>query len=83
MNQKILSLDGYSCSARSQGKLIIKPSPSKIYIESPSFLERIQGDICEPIHPPCGPFRYFMVLIDASTRWSHICLLSTRNAAFC
>ena len=27
-------------------------------------------------------FRYFMVLIDASTRWSHVCLLSTRNVAF-
>ena len=27
-----------------------------------------------------GPFRYFMVLIDVSTRWSHVCLLSTRNA---
>jgi len=23
-----------------------------------------------------------MVLIDVSTRWSHICLLSTRNQAF-
>jgi hypothetical protein len=23
-----------------------------------------------------------MVLIDASTRWSHVCLLSTRNYAF-
>ena len=50
--------------------------------ESPVFLERIHGDICGPIHPPCGPFRYFMVLIDASTRWSHVCLLSTRNVAF-
>ena len=46
------------------------------------FLERIHRDICGPIHPPCGPIRYFMVLIDASTRWSHICLLSTRNIAF-
>ena len=45
MNQKILSIDDYSCSACFQGKLIIKPSPSKIGIESPSFLERIQGDI--------------------------------------
>jgi hypothetical protein len=42
----------------------------------------IQWDICEPIHPQCGPFRYFMVLIDASTRWSHVCLLSTCNAVF-
>ena len=23
-----------------------------------------------------------MVLIDASSRWSHVCLLSTRNLAF-
>ena len=28
------------------------------------------------------PFRYFMVLVDASTCWSHMCLLSTRNTAF-
>jgi hypothetical protein len=42
----------------------------------------MQGDICEPIHPPRGSFMYFMVLIDASTRWSHVCLLSTRNVAF-
>ena len=47
-----------------------------------TFLEQIQGDICGPITPPCGPFRYFMVLIDASTRWSHVCLLATRNVAF-
>jgi len=26
--------------------------------------------------------RYFMVLIDASTRWSHVCLLFTCNIAF-
>ena len=25
---------------------------------------------------------YFMALIDASTRWSHVCLFSTRNVAF-
>ena len=32
--------------------------------------------------PSSGPFQYFMVLIDASTRWSHVTLLSTRNVAF-
>ena len=58
------------------------PSPVKIGIESPIFLERIHGDICGPIQPSSGPFKYFMVLIDASTRWSHVCLLSTRNLAF-
>jgi len=80
-NQKILPND-YSCAACSQGKLIIRLSPAKIIHESINFLAHIQGDICGPIHPPCGTFRYFMVLIDASTRWSHVSLLSTRNLAF-
>jgi hypothetical protein len=57
------------------GNLILRPSPLK-------FLERIQGDICDSIQPLSGPFRYFMVLVDASTRWSHMYLLSTRNYAF-
>ena len=30
------------------------------------------------IGPSSGPFRYFIMLIDAS-RWSHVCLLSTSN----
>ena len=81
-NQKILLSNEFFCAACSQGKLIIRPSPLKVVVESPAFLERIQGDICGPIQPACGPFRYFMVLIDASTRWSHVCLLSTRNVAF-
>jgi hypothetical protein len=81
-NQKILLLSDYPCAACSQGKLIIKSSPFKVIVESPSFLQKIQRDICGPIHPPCEPFRYFMVLIDASTRWSYVCLLSTRNIAF-
>ena len=81
-NQKILFPNELSCEACSQGKLIVRPSINKIMSESPVFLERIHGDICGPIHPPCGPFRYFMVLIDVSTRWSHVCLLSTRNVAF-
>ena len=54
----------------------------KLKDEPLKFLERIQGDICGPIQPLSGPFRYFMVLIDASTRWSNVCVLSTRNHAF-
>ena len=81
-NQKILLSSDYPCTAYSQGKLIVRPSHTKILVESPTFLERIQGDICGSIQPPCGPFLYFMVLIDASSRWSHVCLLSTRNVAF-
>ena len=81
-NQRVLKSNEFTCVACSQGKFITRPSPMKVGAESPGFLERIHGDICGPIHPTCGPFKYFMVLIDASTRWSHVCLLSTRNLAF-
>jgi hypothetical protein len=75
------SLD-FMCTTCATGKLILRPSPIKIKVEPLKFFERIQGDIYGPIRPLSGPFRYFMVLIDASTRWSHVCLLSTRNHAF-
>ena len=71
----ILQSNELSCARCSQEKLIIQPSLAKIRNESIIFLKHIQGDIC-------GPFRYFMVIIDASTRWSHVCLLSIRNLAF-
>ena len=51
-NQKILMPNDYNRVACSQGKLIIKPSVTKVEYESPAFLECIQGDICGPIHPP-------------------------------
>ena len=66
-NHKILLSSDYPCIACSQGKLIVGPSYTKVLVESPTFLERIQGDICGPIHPPCRLFRYFVVLIDASS----------------
>lgn len=48
----------------------------------PKFLQRIQADVCGPIDPPSGPFRYFLVIIDAPTKWSQVSLLSTRNLVF-
>ena len=81
-NQKILLPNEYPCAACSQGKLIVRSSFSKVTFESSIILERIHGGIYEPIHPPCGSFHYFIILIDASTRWSHVCLISTRNVAF-
>ena len=81
-NQKILLPTQSPCAACSQGKLIIQSSPMKVSLESPKFLERIQGDICGPIYPSCGPFRYFLVLIDASTRWSHVSLLYSCGVVF-
>jgi hypothetical protein len=50
--------------------------------ESPAFPERIHGNLCEPIHPLYGQFKYFMILIDASAQLSYVSLLSTHNLAF-
>jgi hypothetical protein len=58
----------FVCTSCAMGKLILWPSPLKICAEPLKFLECIQGDICGAIQPLCGPFRYIMVLIDASTR---------------
>ncbi|GJX99552.1 disease resistance CC-NBS-LRR class family protein [Tanacetum coccineum] len=81
-DQKFPKIDKVTlCTSCSLGKLIARSLPLKVKNESPMFLERIQGDICGLIHLPCGPFRYFMVLIDTSSRWSHVSLLSTRNVA--
>jgi hypothetical protein len=74
--------EDFVCVACAKGKLITRPSILRVRDQSLSFLEKIQGDICCPINPLSGPFQYFMVLIDASTKWSYVCLLSTRNHAF-
>jgi hypothetical protein len=80
--RSFLNPEDFICTACAKGNLITRPSLLKIRDELPVFLQRIQGDICRPIQPLSGLFRYFMVLIDASTRWSYVDLLSTRNHAF-
>ncbi|KAM2053253.1 hypothetical protein ACFX1T_002915 [Malus domestica] len=82
LSRHIDVLNDNPCKACSQEKLVIRPSQLKVDAESPSFLQKIQEDVCGPIQPPCGPFRYFLVLVDTTTRWPHVCLLSTRNVAF-
>ena len=81
-NAKFPQNKDFCCTACATRKLILRPSYLKIRAEPLKFLEMIQGDICGLMQPLSGPFRYFMVLIDASTRWSHVSLLSTRNHAF-
>ena len=75
-NAKFPQNKDFYCPACATGKLILRPY-LKIRAEPLKYLERIQGDICGLIQPLSGPFRYFMVLIDASTRWSHVSLLLT------
>jgi len=51
--QKIFQISKILCEAFSLGKLIMRLSPVKVKIESPTFLKRYQGDICGSIHPLC------------------------------
>ena len=81
-NTKVLLSKDYSCEICSQRKLITRPFMTKVDLESPIFLQKIQGDIYGPMHPASGPFRYFMVLVDASCKWSYVCLLSMHNIVF-
>jgi hypothetical protein len=80
--EKFPQSSDFVCTACAIGKLILRPSYLKVKAEPLKFPEHIQRDICGPIQPLSRPFRYFMVLIDASIRWSHVRLLSTRNHAF-
>ena len=65
-NHQLTIPSGYFCTPFSHGKFITKPYFFKIASESPSFLQRIQGDICGLIDPPSGHFMYFMVLTRES-----------------
>jgi hypothetical protein len=69
----------FMCTSYATEKLILRPSPIKIKVKPLKFLERIQGDICGPIKQLSGPFRHFIVLIDASTRWSHVSSVDTKS----
>ncbi|KAM2133812.1 hypothetical protein ACFX1R_003878 [Malus domestica] len=57
LTRSLGSIQGIACQTCSMGKLITKPSYDKIHSNLPIFLQRIQGDICGPIYPPCRPFR--------------------------
>lgn len=58
-NIHVNSLLKRPCLACSKGKLVIRPSTSKTIYEMPKFLERLHANVCGPIDPPNGPFRFF------------------------
>ena len=70
------------CAACTQGKLIKQPSRWKLPTEMPTALYRLHGDLCSPITPQSGQFKYFFVLVDASGRHAEVSLLTTRNMVF-
>jgi hypothetical protein len=70
------------CLACSHGNMITHPSISKIVYTIPKFLEQLNADVCGPIKPASGPFRFFLAIGDSLSKWSQISLLSTRNLVF-
>ena len=57
--KRLLQTNELSCIVHSQRKVDNKIITRKIRNESIPFSNRIQGDICDPIHPPCGSFHGF------------------------
>lgn len=56
---------------------------TKVTIESPSFVETTQGDICGIIHLQLiWVIKVFCGFIEVSTRWSHVCVISIINVSF-
>jgi hypothetical protein len=72
----------HDCVACIQGTFIKRPSKWKLPQELPPPLHRLHGDICGPINPPFGTFRYYFVLADASGVHLEVALLPTRNMVF-
>ena len=70
------------CIACIQGKLIKRPSLWILPNELPPPLHKIHGDVCGPINPLSGAFRYYFVLADASGNHLEVSLLPTRNMVF-
>lgn len=56
--------------------------PIKLLTELPPRLQRLQGDVCGTINPSSGPFKYFLVLVDASGMHFEVLFLSTKNMVF-
>ena len=71
-----------TCLPCIKGKFKIAPSYSKTRFKRPEFMEMLFMDICGPINPPCGPFRYFQVVVEATGRYEITKLLSSKNQAF-
>jgi hypothetical protein len=67
------------CTACSHSKLITCPSISK---SAHAILQFLDADACGPIEPPNGPFGFFLAIVDLSSKWSQVSLLSTRNTVF-
>jgi len=69
------------CHACAIGKMK-KAAFSSVVKPLAAPLERLSLDLCGPIHPACGAFCYFQVLVDEFTGYIHVSLLSTKNLAF-
>lgn len=64
------------------GKFVTRPHKWKLSYKFLVILQRVQGNISGHIDPLCEAFRYIFALNDASTKWSHISLLTSRNMDF-
>lgn len=70
------------CKLYALGKFVTQPHKWKLSYKLPVILQRVQGDISDHIDLLRRAFRYFLALINTSTKWSQISLLASRNLIF-
>ena len=83
LSRHIVVSNDTPCKACSQGKLVIRPSQLKVDADPHHFCKEFKGIFVGLFNHLVDHFGIFMVLLMQSTRWSHVCLLSTQECSFC
>ena len=70
-----------SCLICSKANIKHFPFPQKASHHATQLLEHIHSDICGPLPPCYGNYRYFILFIDCFSRFTSLFLMKTRDEA--
>ena len=70
-----------SCAICSKANIKCSPFPHKASHRATRLLERIHSDICGPLPPCFGSYRYFILFIDCFSRFTSLYLMKARDEA--
>ena len=70
-----------SCTICARANIKRSPFPAKSSHRATNILERVHCDICGPLPPCFGSFRYFILFICCHSRYISLYLMKTRDEA--
>lgn len=71
-----------SCNVCAQANIKRSPFPPKSFHPATRLLQRIHCDICGPLPPCYGGYRYFILFIDCYSRYISLYLMKSRDEAY-